>query len=573
MNRKLLLVGILASFISLAGCDGDSNETPETPSSTLEFASTSLSFNYGEKGTVLVLNVTPEDRVSDVEFSVADSTVAEIVSTELLPGHIDFVLDGVGIGETSLVAVLDDVLVTCDINVGSVQVESLELDRRELALDVNKSEVLSVTVQPSSATNPVIRWSSSDEDVAVVSRGLVTGLSEGTAVITAECGNARAECHVTVNVIRAGSITFDVTDKEMTENETFIITAEVLPENISYMNVKWAVDNPDIVSLDIIDAVEGDNIVAAKVSAKKAGQAEISASADGVKAVCNVVVNPEEEPVAPPKIGDYYYSDGTWSDGGLLSINSDGTNPVWAAEKPYPVEDKTVIGIVFQTDPERFSSEDKADGFTHGLVICTKGAHGPDSKLTRYSFEYSFETVPVCRLGTSWYADVNGRRWTNCILDEFAGNLQKCPAFDWVTTDFSPAAPSNTSDWYVPSAGQLWDVIANLGGNDAAEYLKILRGYSSDITYYSSYYGDKVLGYNMIDAINSAWALVPDSQKEDLFTTRDRNGSGVAELMASTLYDNSDGVCCLFWLGDNGLLEPTCGWVDDPVICHPVLAF
>ena len=53
--------------------------------------------------------------------------------------------------------------------------------------------------------------------------------------------------------------------------------------------------------------------------------------------------------VAPPKVGDYYYSDGTWSDGGLVSIDADGLNPVWAEEKPAPVEGKTVIGIVFQT--------------------------------------------------------------------------------------------------------------------------------------------------------------------------------------------------------------------------------
>lgn len=39
-----------------------------------------------------------------------------------------------------------------------------------------------------------------------------------------------------------------------------------------------------------------------------------------------------------PKIGDYLYSDGTWSDGGLISIGSDGLNPVWAEEKPAPVE-------------------------------------------------------------------------------------------------------------------------------------------------------------------------------------------------------------------------------------------
>ena len=62
-----------------------------------------------------------------------------------------------------------------------------------------------------------------------------------------------------------------------------------------------------------------------------------------------------DDPIEAPKVGDYYYSDGTWSDGGLISINADGTSPVWAEEKPAPVEGKTVIGIVAMTDPSRMA--------------------------------------------------------------------------------------------------------------------------------------------------------------------------------------------------------------------------
>ncbi len=63
-----------------------------------------------------------------------------------------------------------------------------------------------------------------------------------------------------------------------------------------------------------------------------------------------------------PKIGDYYYSDGTWSDGGLVSIEADGLNPVWADTKPAPVAGKTVIGIVCQTDENRIAAGDKEKG-------------------------------------------------------------------------------------------------------------------------------------------------------------------------------------------------------------------
>ena len=46
------------------------------------------------------------------------------------------------------------------------------------------------------------------------------------------------------------------------------------------------------------------------------------------------------------KLGDYYYSDGTWSDGGLRKLYADGSME-WAEAIPQPESDKTVIGIVF----------------------------------------------------------------------------------------------------------------------------------------------------------------------------------------------------------------------------------
>lgn len=45
------------------------------------------------------------------------------------------------------------------------------------------------------------------------------------------------------------------------------------------------------------------------------------------------------------KFGDYYYSDGTWSDGGLRA--KVGSAYIWEEQTPKPEKGKTVIGIVF----------------------------------------------------------------------------------------------------------------------------------------------------------------------------------------------------------------------------------
>ncbi len=106
----------------------------------------------------------------------------------------------------------------------------------------------------------------------------------------------------------------------------------------------------------------------------------------------------------------------------MLSINDDGTDPVWKDVKPAPEAGKTVIGIVFQTDAKRISATEKAAGHTNGLVMAVRTAHGEKSMFTRYSFDSDFENIPNKKLGTSWYGDIEGYNWTEEIKKAYPGD-------------------------------------------------------------------------------------------------------------------------------------------------------
>ncbi|MGN1226737.1 MAG: Ig domain-containing protein, partial [Candidatus Cryptobacteroides sp.] len=562
MNKSVLRIALSAMCFVLSctpqeQIEKPEKEEPEEINYELSFETPEYHVSIGRSGEISC-TFSPED--AQVEYSVTDESIFSITEVEEVEQGLCFHIEGKNLGSSTLVAAVGDKLASCKVYVEEVAVEQIVLDKTELALIVNDSYSLGVKVEPSDATYAEIEWSSSDESVAVVDHGIVSALSEGEAQIKATCGQVYAVCQVNVGVIKAESLTLDKDALSLVEGESYLLTATALPENVSYKNFKWSCDKPSLISYEVIDAVESDNAISVKLTALQAGSCSLSVSMDGLSATCAIEIQAKEVPIIPAKVGDYFYSDGTWSDGGLISMDKDGCNQVWADPKPAPLEGKIVIGIVFQTDESRISDKEKALGCTHGLVLCTKAAHARGEKLTRYSFEYNFETVPVCRLGTSWYADIDGYTWTHNIMEEFATNIQQCPAFDWVTTDFSPAAPENTSDWYIPSIGQLWDAIANLCGSEVAEKLKELRSYSSDATYYSYYNGDIVFDFDLIAKLNSAWALVDASQKEDFFASTFRNGYGIAEIMSSSLYDNSDGNSNIFWLGDNGLLEPTASW-------------
>lgn len=154
-----------------------------------------------------------------------------------------------------------------------------------------------------------------------------------------------------------------------------------------------------------------------------------------------------------PKIGDYLYSDGTWSDGGLISIGSDGLNPVWAEEKPAPVEGKSVVAIVCQTASDRIAQSEKDAGYTHGYAVAVRSAHGTDKVTTWWSSDVNFDCLKGAKLPSTWYENVNGYVETMTVRDTYGSNITMMPAFDWTINGFGLTAPATTSGWFLPSTG------------------------------------------------------------------------------------------------------------------------
>ena len=125
---------------------------------------------------------------------------------------------------------------------------------------------------------------SSDEAVATVGAdGTVTALKEGTAVITAKCGEKSAECTVTVKAeaVMPTSITMEPTTLSLTVGQKYTLIATILPENATNKSVTWSSNAPDIVEVTAGGAV----------TAKAAGTATVTASAaNGLAVTCIVTV-------------------------------------------------------------------------------------------------------------------------------------------------------------------------------------------------------------------------------------------------------------------------------------------
>lgn len=175
----------------------------------------------------------------------------------------------------------------------TVAVTGVSIDKSAVSVEVGESVQLTATVEPSDASNKSVVWSTNKTDVATVANGLVTGVADGTATITAKTvsGNKTATCTVTVGdgqgetSVSVTGVTIDKGAHSLNVGESVQLTATVSPSDATNKNVLWSASNGNCtVSNGLVTAVT-------------AGDCTITATTEdgGFTASCAVAVS---EPAA-----------------------------------------------------------------------------------------------------------------------------------------------------------------------------------------------------------------------------------------------------------------------------------
>lgn len=126
--------------------------------------------------------------------------------------------------------------------------KKITLSETEVWLAGNEYVQLKAKVKPSDWHGEV-EWSSSDPEVAEVSDGLVVWKSEGECVITARAGEKEAQCSVHCESPRPTDVRLNKYTLNLAQNESFTLTAEVLPSNWSG-TVEWWSSDPSVAGVD-----------------------------------------------------------------------------------------------------------------------------------------------------------------------------------------------------------------------------------------------------------------------------------------------------------------------------------
>ena len=121
--------------------------------------------------------------------------------------------------------------------------------------DVGYTTQLEPTFTPSDTNQTLLTWASNNTNVATVDNtGLVTGVSAGTATITATGEDENGQpvvgsCTVTVTTVAVTGVSLNKTSSEMSLNSTLTLQASVLPANATNKNVTWTSSNTSVATV------------------------------------------------------------------------------------------------------------------------------------------------------------------------------------------------------------------------------------------------------------------------------------------------------------------------------------
>lgn len=208
----------------------------------------------------------------------------------------------------------------------AVSVSGVSLAQSTATVVKGQTVSLTHTIAPANASNKNITWKSSDEAIATVNNGVVTGVSAGNVTITVKTvdGGFEATSVITVtdNAVSVTGISLSQTSASLEIGQTLSLTETITPAEATNKSVSWKSNNESVATVS-----------GGVVTAIGAGSATITVTTtDGVKeASCAVIVSPAIIEVSNVLLGI-----------STISVNMGGSFTFAASVLPENATDKTL---------------------------------------------------------------------------------------------------------------------------------------------------------------------------------------------------------------------------------------
>ncbi|MDR2962915.1 MAG: Ig-like domain-containing protein [Bacteroidales bacterium] len=233
----------------------------------------------------IVKEVLPTNaKIQTVTWSSSNENIAIVNNngrvTTLSEGTV--VITARSVGNTAITG-------TTTIVVKPIVPQTITITNDKPAVKVDESLQLTHSVYPAAANQSAL-WLSSNPSVCTVSAtGVITGVSVGTATITATTSNGKTSTVVvTVNPVVPSSVTLSPSTITVTvgNRSSSPIFATVLPANATNKALSWTIDHTDIASIDAAGYITGISVGTARLT--------VQAQSGEARAYCSITVNAED---------------------------------------------------------------------------------------------------------------------------------------------------------------------------------------------------------------------------------------------------------------------------------------
>lgn len=297
------------------------------------------------------------------------------------------------------------------------------------------------------------------------------------------------------------SVTISKSDIQLKTGDSLRIEAQTIPSGTA---VSWSSSDYEVATVDATGLVR----------AVSEGSAMVIAEAGGVRDSCNVTVQPDR--TLPSRIvpGDFFLADGS-----ILSKDADAET----------VRNADVIGIVFCVDLRKIPEYDAGylsdNGviMARGFVMALKEASETSQMWYKDPYTGAYlrdETeigIPVfLEEGDSYgtyglvNADMGGFEYT-CLIRENRTDWYEDGYYPAIKTAYdyniSVPVPDNATPWYLPSNGQFFEIIRNLGDVEMDEDNMIAV---NDDDFMWEHLG------RVVESINASMGKIPEEKKDPL---------------------------------------------------------
>ena len=252
-------------------------------STKITLSTKNITMTVGSKRKIYVTIKPNNASLDDLIWESSDPSIASVDSHGNVIAHKE--------GNVKITVKNKDgsVSAICNIEVKSVKVDEILLNPSSLTVKVGSSATVVAVIKPDNATNKELIWTSSDPTIATVdNNGKVTGVKEGTVIITAKTPDGKVKSTCVVNVVNdtipATNIIVNPTSTSIKigSSEQLLVTIE--PENTTERDLIFTSSNNGIVTVDDNGKITGVGIGTAIIT--------ITTPDGRISTTCTVTVEP-----------------------------------------------------------------------------------------------------------------------------------------------------------------------------------------------------------------------------------------------------------------------------------------